>query len=65
MEESQSDFLADFLFERGQWSSLVAHWLSVPGNHGGNHDSNPGCRWRNFRLSFLSFDLMIAVYLNI
>ena len=41
---------------RGQCSSLVAHSLSVPGDHGSN------VRGNKFPLSFLSYDLMIAVY---
>ena len=45
---------------KGQHNSLVAHWLSVFGDHG----SNPG-GGEKIPLLFLSCDLMIADYLRI
>ena len=40
----------------GQLSLLVAHWFSVPGDHGSNPDGDK---------CFLNCDPMIAVYLKI
>ena len=46
--------------QRGQRSSLVAHWLSIPGDHGSNLGGG-----KNFLFHFLSCDLMITAYLRI
>ena len=59
MPEFQSQPEAKSLDLEGQRSSLVANWLSIAVDHG----SNPG-GGEIFLLSFLSGDLMIAVYLR-
>ena len=43
-----------------QCGSLVAHCISIPGDH----DSNPG-GGKFFPLMYLSYNLMIAVYLEL
>ena len=45
-------------YRRGQLSSLVAHWLSVPGDH--DSDTSGGEIFSSF---FLNRIFMIAVYL--
>ena len=49
--------MAAFLSNQG--SSLVAHWISVSGDHIQIQTGE-----KNFPLSFLSCDLMIAAYLQ-
>ena len=55
---TRNQFGCPIFNKNGQHSSLVAHWLSGPGNH---VSSPPGGGEKLF-LFFLSCDLRIAIY---